>query len=185
MDVDTPGPSTTTAPSITEEAKVNASSPPKAAPAPGQVPEDTEYLKVNFEDLKIQDLITSLNLPRAPAAPRIPAALLPPTVDTRDAYLDKFKSYMGEWDLFNSRMMLHLLERKKQNDALGATRWLNSDGISYYRKGLQEDAAVLKWWNDAMERHCENMKECQVLQDAANASHADPARANNGQTSGA
>lgn len=181
MDVDTPVPATTPVPSATEAPRVNTRTPPKAAPGRGQPPADTEYLKVNFEDLKIQDLMSSLELPAPPTAPQIPVALMPPTVDTLDAYLEKFRAYMRDWDLFSSRMMLHLVARKNQNDTLGPTRWLNPDGISFYRKGLQEDAAVLKWWNDSMEKHGENMKQCQVLR-AAN--HTKSRRTSMAQTAG-
>ena len=170
MDVDTPVPSTTPAPSATEEPESSVKITPNTAAAPGrpQASADTEYLKVNFEDLKIEDVISSLELPRPPTPPKIPAALLPPTADTRDAYLEKFQVYMRDWDLFYSQMMLHFVERKNRNDALGPTRWLNADGTSFYRKGLQEDSSVLKWWTSAVEKHEKNMKDCQVLRAAAN-----------------
>jgi hypothetical protein len=59
--------------------------------------------------------------------------------------------------------MLHLVARKNQNDTLGATRWMNGEGIKFYRKGLQEDIAVLQWWDGACQQHGENMKQHQVL----------------------
>jgi hypothetical protein len=158
MDVDTPAQSSTP---LTGEPKANR--PLRQTPVPSPPSTDTESLKINFDDLKIRDLISTLNLPRPPVAPQIPAALLPPTKDTFDAYLEKFKVYMGDWDLFSNRMMLHLVARKNQNDSLGATRWMNAEGIMFYRNGLQEDSAVIKWWNAAIERHGENMKQCQVL----------------------
>lgn len=169
MDVDTPVPSTTPAPSATEEPEASIKITPNTAAAPGRPQDsaDTEYLKVNFEDLKIEDVISSLALPRPPTPPKIPAALLPPTADTRDAYLEKFQVYMRDWDLFYTQMMLHFVERKNRNDALGPTRWLNGDGASFYRKGLQEDSSVLKWWTYAVEKHEKNMKDCQVLRAAA------------------
>ncbi|PSS25891.1 hypothetical protein M430DRAFT_208043 [Amorphotheca resinae ATCC 22711] len=166
MDVDMPpaASASTPAPNASEGmgAKVNSEAPKRAA-ATSQPPTDTESLKVNFEDLKIQDLISNMDLPTPPVAPQIPAALLPPTKETYSAYEEKFKTYMREWDLFSTRMMLHLVARKNQNDTLGATRWMNGEGIKFYRKGLQEDIAVLQWWDGACQQHGENMKQHQVL----------------------
>lgn len=182
MDVDTPATSAVPTPGAAEEPNGDTRDAPNATPGPTQAPADTESLKANFEDLEIQDGITSLSLPKPPTAPQVPAALLPPTADTIDAYLEKFKAYMGEWDLFSSQMLLHLVTRKTQNETLGPTRWLNAEGNSFYRKGLKEDAAVLSWWIDAMEKHGENMKQCRILK-AAN--HVETARASAGQTAGA
>lgn len=166
MDVDMPpaASASTPAPNANEGmgAKVNSDAPKRAA-ATSQPPTDTESLKVNFEDLKIQDLISNMDLPTPPVAPQIPAALLPPTKETYSAYEEKFKTYMREWDLFSTRMMLHLVARKNQNDTLGASRWMNGEGIKFYRKGLQEDIAVLQWWDGACQQHGENMKQHQVL----------------------
>jgi hypothetical protein len=162
MDVDTPPPSSTTpVPSAAEEPKVSAKD---VSTGQRQTPVDTEYLKVNFEDLKIEDVIT---LPKPPTPPKIPAALLPATADTRDAYLERFKTYMHDWDLFTNQIMLYLVEQKNRNNTLGATRWLDGDGISLYRKGLQVDSVVLKCWTDAIEKHEKNMKDCQVLKATA------------------
>jgi hypothetical protein len=163
MDLDTPASSSTPIPNANEEAKSYVKSA-KSTPPSTQPPTETESLKVNFEDLKIQDLISTIDLPVPPTAPQIPTAHIPRTNDTLDAYLEKFKVYMTDWDLFSTRMMLHLVARKQQNDKLGATRWLNVEGISSYRKGLQEDSAVLQWWTGAMDMHEENMKQCQVLE---------------------
>jgi hypothetical protein len=99
---------------------------------------------------------------------------LPPTKEVFENYPEKFKAYMSDWDLFSSRMMLHLVARKNQNDTLGATRWMNDEGIKFYRKSLQEDGAVLKWWDGAMEQHCENMKQHQVLKEGVLADEAPP-----------
>ena len=166
MDVDTPPPSKPTTPSIAnanEGLKVNTS-PPKRAAEPSQSPTETEALKVNFEDLQIRDIITTMNLPPPPVAPATPPSEA--TKENLDAYSNALKAYMCDWDLFSSRMMLHLVARKNQNDMLGATRWLNDEGLKFYRQGVQEDAAVLKWWEAAMERHGENMKQCQVLKES-------------------
>jgi hypothetical protein len=166
MDVDTPPPSKPTTPPIpnaNEGLKVNTS-PPKRAAEPSQSPTETEALKVNFEDLQIRDIITTMNLPPPPVAPATPPSEA--TKENLDAYSNVFKAYMCDWDLFSSRMMLHLVARKNQNDMLGATRWLNDEGLKFYRQGVQEDAAVLKWWEAAMERHGENMKQCQVFKES-------------------
>lgn len=169
MDVDTP--SATTVPNTTEE-PTNDSNESRKPPAAAR---DDEFLKVNFQDLQIEDL--SLNLPPPPAV------TLPSSPEAHKAYLKSFNKYMRDWDNFNNLMMLHLVERKNQNDTLGATRWLNPDGISFYRKGLQEDSVVLKWWNNAMDKHCENMKQYQVLRVATE--EARIARAGGGQAGAA
>lgn len=173
MDVDPPVASSTAAPNVAEEPK-NFVPSLKRSSVPSQSAPETESLKVNFEDLKIQDLI--LDLPPPPVAPKIPAALMPPTKETVDAYLDKFKTYMRDWDLFSTRMMLHLVARKNQNDRLGATRWLDSDGLASYRKGMQEDGAVLKWWDGALEQHGESLKQCQILRGLGNVKPAEAGR---------
>jgi hypothetical protein len=156
MDVDTP--SATAVPGTTEEPNNDGRDGQKGGPAA----QDDEFLKVNFQDLQIEDLISSLKLPPPPTA--VP---LPSTPEAREVYPVMFKKYMGDWDMFNNRMMLHLVARKNQNDALGATRWLNTEGITFYRKSLQEDSVVLKWLNDAVDKHCEIMKQYQVLRAAA------------------
>ena len=163
MDVDTPPiPAAQTPPPPTNSnggLKVNTESPQKrpAAPSTSASPTDVEAerLKVNFDDLKIQDLISSLDLPSPPRAPTPPSTtlVLTPTHPSYIAYKEAFKTYMQDWDLFNSRIMLHLVARKNQNDALAARRWEDDRGLEIYRRGLKEDGVVLGHLQAAMMSH--------------------------------
>ncbi|RDL35774.1 uncharacterized protein BP5553_06386 [Venustampulla echinocandica] len=168
MDVDTP-PVTNTVPQFANKLNINTESVKRPAPTShSQSPTDAEALKVNFDDLNIQDLISSLNLPLPPSGPVVPQPPSRPNSPLGPAYetfKKKFEIYMGEWDLFNSKNMLHLVARKNQVDTLGAERWQDNAGIELYRRGLREDAVVIKHWQDAREAHEKVMKEYVVVRE--------------------
>ncbi|KAA8571856.1 hypothetical protein EYC84_001813 [Monilinia fructicola] len=138
----------------------------KRAAAPSQSPVDTESLKVEFDDLNIKELLSSLDLPPPPTAPRYPhesnAAL------SQGIYLSSFTAYMVDWDLFSKRMMLHLIARKNQNDGLGSNRWEHPQGLDIYRRGLKEDGAVMSHWVAAMASHDQAMKEYAIHKERFN-----------------
>lgn len=136
--------------------KINTE-PLKRAAAPSQSPVDTEGLGVEFHDMNIQDLLSSLHLPTPPTAPKYSHESNPEL--SHGIYLSSFTSYMGDWDVFAKRMLLHLLARKNQNDGLGANRWEKSQGLDIYRRGLKEDGAVMSHWVAAMASHDQAMKE--------------------------
>ncbi|KAF7872371.1 hypothetical protein EAF04_003292 [Stromatinia cepivora] len=129
----------------------------KRSAASSQSPVDAEGLGVEFHDLNIQDLLSSLNLPKPPTAPRYSHESY--TALSQGIYLSSFTAYMGDWDVFAKRMLLHLLARKNQNDGLGSNRWENAQGLDIYRRGLKEDGAVMSHWVAAMASHDQAMKE--------------------------
>jgi hypothetical protein len=124
-------------------------------------------LKVNFDDLNIQDLLSTLSLPSAPPPPN-PPANLPNTRPSQAAFEDyalRFAKYMTAWDLYNNQFLLHLVARKNQNDTLGTKRWLSDDGLEAYRRGLKEDAIVLGNWKQERETHDNVVREWVVLKE--------------------
>lgn len=171
MDVDTPpvfNPATSTQ-GPPDNLKVN-SSPGKrpAAPSGTASPTDQETLKVNFEEMKIQDIISSMNLPKPPAAPQIIQTAndnVRPTEAEYESYLARVAEYMKQWDLFNNRIMLHLVARKNQNDGLGERRWMDDQGMEIYRQGLREDKVVLGHWVGAENGHAEVLKAHAIVRE--------------------
>jgi hypothetical protein len=165
MDVDSPPvfkPATPTPRGPIPTGLHTTSSPPKRPAAPAS-PTDQEALKVNFSDLHIRDLLSSMNLPSPPSAP--PTL---PAVHTRahyDAYLASFAAYMREWDLFSNRIMLHLVARKNHNDSLAERRWMEDQSFETYRLGLREDRVVLAHLVQAQERHGRVLKEHAVVRE--------------------
>lgn len=167
MDVDTP-PINHTVPQFAEPLNSKRETLKRTA-APSQSPSaDAEDLKVNFDDMKIQDLISSLNLPSpplAPTVPQIPTQYDRPNRTLFDTFKKQFAKYMEDWDLFNNKYLLHLVARKNQVDALGPRRWEDEDGVEFYRRGLREDDVVLKHWQDAREVHEKAVKEFVVVRE--------------------
>ncbi|TAQ90026.1 hypothetical protein B7494_g1637 [Chlorociboria aeruginascens] len=168
MDVDTP-PVLRTQPSFETETQKAGTEPLKrpAVPSASPSPADTEALKVNFDDLKIQDLLSSLDLPKPPNAPFIPAGtkIERPTPESMSDYLSKFQSYMSDYDLFSSHMMLHMVARKNQNDGMGDRRWKEDLELEVYRRGLKEDQLVMEHWKDAMAEHSLVMKDYAIAKE--------------------
>jgi len=166
MDVDTPPaakPSPTIPKTPTENLKVNTSpSKRPAAPSASVSPTDQESLKVNFEDLKIADLLSSLDLPSPPSPPAVPETNNP---EAYSQYLSDFGAYMKDWDLFNGRLMLHLVARKRQVDGMGDERWESERGLEAYRLGLKEDGVVLGHLISAQARHGEALKQYRVVKE--------------------
>jgi hypothetical protein len=172
MEVDTPPVESTETqapktPTTTKET-LNHSSPSKRAAAPSQSPTDSA-LKVEFDDLKLRDLISHLNLPAAPEPPTLPVSPMPeytrPPKAAYEVYLHEFKAYMCDWDLFNNQFMMHMLARKKENDVLGTQRWDDDGGLETYRLGLKADKIVLGHWSAAQEHHQAVMKDYAVLKE--------------------
>ncbi|CZS97208.1 uncharacterized protein RAG0_06371 [Rhynchosporium agropyri] len=162
MDVDTP-PAHNTVPQYAAtpngHLKVSAEAPDRAAStAVSQSPTDTEGLKVNFDDLKIKDLMSTLALPTPPQPPYLPssptgAEYERPTRTAYDDYIARYEKYMAEWDVFSSKYLLHMVARRRQNEGLKERRWTDPQATEIYRLGLKEDQAVLKSWGDMQEVH--------------------------------
>jgi hypothetical protein len=174
MDVDTPPvTNTNTVPQFTDKPNVNTENLKRpAGPSQSQSPTDidTEALKFDFNDLKIADIISALTLPTPPTPPTVPKQLLPekferPNWPAFDIYKKQFGKYMGEWDLFNSKYMLHLVARKNQVEALGARRWEDEDGAEFYRRGLREDDVVLEHWRRERGVHEKVVKDFVVVRE--------------------
>lgn len=174
MDVDTPPVSNTnTVPQFTEKLNVNTENLKRpAGPSQSQSPTeiDTEALKVDFNDLKMADIMSSLTLPVPPSPPAVPKQLLPekferPNWPAFDIYKKQFGKYMAEWDLFNSKYLLHFYARKKQVEALGARRWEDEDGAGFYRRGLREDDEVNEHWTKERGVHEKAVKDFIVVRE--------------------
>jgi hypothetical protein len=162
--VETQAPKTPTSNTI----PLGVPSPGKRAAAPSHSPTDAA-LKVDFDDLKLRDLISHLSLPVAPVPPKPPQNPTPqytrPTPEAYAVYLEEFKSYMYDWDLFNNQFCFHILARKKQTDDLGAKRWEDDAGLEAYRMGLKEDKLVLNHWSTTQYNHQAVMKDYAVLKE--------------------
>ncbi|PBP22338.1 DnaJ domain-containing protein [Diplocarpon rosae] len=158
MDVDTPPASHVVPQYVTTpngHLKVGTESSKRAASA-SELPIDSESLKVNFDDLRIRDLMSTLAMPSAPQPPALPEAASEyerPTRAAYDDYIKGYAKYIGEWDLFNSKFLLHMVARKNQNDTLKDRRWNEERASEIYRMGLKEDQAVLKRWTELHESH--------------------------------
>lgn len=170
MDVDTP-PANHNVPQYTA-AKINEKlSEPQKRPAESapSTPTDTADLKVRLDDLKIKDLITSLNMPQPPPAPAPPAPsqLGVPSPLAYDNYLQRYAKYTTEWDTYSAKFLLHMLARKNQvGDALGGSkRWTDDVATEQYRLGLKEDQAVLKRWADTMASHEAAVREFVIIRE--------------------
>ncbi|KAG9231321.1 hypothetical protein BJ875DRAFT_444198 [Amylocarpus encephaloides] len=158
MDVDTP-PVSNTVPKFNGHLNGNKDGlkrPAGASESQSHPTVDEEVLKVNFDDLNIQDLISSQALPPPPPGPVDPP---PPTMsesitlEAAQKYQSEFVAYMNNWDHFNNKMLLHFMSRKTQNDRFGSRRWEGDEAALIYRRGLIEDGQVTKYWQDARENH--------------------------------
>jgi hypothetical protein len=156
MDVDTPPANHTvpqfTASKINEKLSEAQKRPAESAPS---TPTDTADLKVGLDDLRIKDLITSLNMPQPPKAPAPPAPseFGIPTQLAYDNYVQRYATYTAEWDHFSSKFLLHMVTRKNNVAAAGSKRWIDEVATEHYRLGLKEDQVVLQRWVETMAAH--------------------------------
>ena len=133
MDVDTPPANHTvpqfTASKINEKLSEAQKRPAESAPS---TPTDTADLKVGLDDLRIKDLITSLNMPQPPKAPAPPAPseFGIPTQLAYDNYVQRYATYTAEWDHFSSKFLLHMVTRKNNVTTAGSKRWTALAGQS-------------------------------------------------------
>lgn len=162
MDVDTP-PFKNTVPQFPQtNGKLNTEQLKRPAASASASPVDSE-LKVAFEDLKVKDIISTLNMPTPPPTPAPPATDKDiPTRAAYDDYLHRYEKYMLEWDRFNAKFLLHMVARKNQNDELKEKRWADDKGLETYRMGLKEDQAVMHKWSEHTSVH-ETAVKCFVI----------------------
>ena len=167
MEVDTPPVAPKEPQSATANTVPGLSHEKRAAKTP-ESPTDSA-LKVEFGDLKLRDLLSHLNLPNAPVPPKIPVSPTPeytrPPKPAYHAYIQEFKAYMCDWDLYINQFMFHMLARKKQNDESGTMRWEDDGELEKYRLALKEDSAVLAHWQATQEYHQAVMKHYAVLKE--------------------
>ncbi|CZR62337.1 uncharacterized protein PAC_12234 [Phialocephala subalpina] len=161
MDVDTP-PIRNTVPQFTNGTNVNGNAEPFKRPAASASPVETE-LKVAFDDLKVKDIISTLDMPIPPLSPTPPVTEKDiPTRAAYDDYVQRYEKYMAAWDLFNKKFLVHMVARKNQNDALQAMRWTDDQGLQIYRDGLKADQAVMQRWAEHTSVH-EAAAKCFVI----------------------
>lgn len=165
MDIDPP-PARNTVPQFMPPPQETAE-PPHSPKRPAASPVEDASLKVNFSELNIRDLLSTLSLPNPPSPPPSPQNLpnTQPSAVTFEDYAVRFAKYMTAWDLYNNQFLLHLVTRKNQNDGLGQNRWLKDDGLQIYRQGLKEDAAVLEAWKSEKEKHEVAVREWMTVRD--------------------
>ena len=168
MDVDTPPVNHTvplyTAAKISEKLSEPQKRPAESAPS---TPTDTADLQVGLDDLKIKDLITTLNMPQPPTAPAPPAASdlgVTPQL-AYEAYLQKYSKYTTEWDTYNTKFLLHMLARKNHLADVGTKRWTDERATEQYRLGLKEDQLVLQRWVETMSGHESAVREFCVVRE--------------------
>lgn len=172
MDVDTPPVFKPATPDLQgPRVGLNIStSPPKRPAASSQTvsPTDQESLKVNFEDMKIQDIISSMDLPSPPRPPKELHEMndhIRPTQAEYEVYLASMAKYMKKWDIFYRQVMLHFVARKNQNDGLADKRWMDDMGLETYRLGLREDKVVLNHFVNAEEDHSKVLKAHAIIRE--------------------
>ncbi|KAN0104844.1 hypothetical protein V8E51_010589 [Hyaloscypha variabilis] len=168
MDVDTPPANHTvplyTAAKISEKLSEPQKRPAESAPS---TPTDTAELQVGLDDLKIKDLITSLNMPQPPLAPAPPAASDLSTTPqvAYENYLQRYAKYSSEWDTYNTKFLLHMLARKNHLTDIGSKRWTDERATEQYRLGLKEDQLVLKRWVETMAVHESAVREFCIVRE--------------------
>jgi hypothetical protein len=120
--------------------------------------------------MKIQDLISSMDLPKPPT-PAKDIAILANDVRNQitepvwEVHLALVAEYMKDWDLFSNRILLHLVARKNQNDGLGEKRWTDEAGMRTYRLGLREDKVVFAHLIAAEKVHEEVVKNHAIVRE--------------------
>ncbi|PMD23492.1 hypothetical protein NA56DRAFT_701794 [Hyaloscypha hepaticicola] len=168
MDVDTP-PANHTVPQFTAAKISEKLSEPLKRSAASESASPTDTAEVNFglNDLKIKDLITTLNfppLPQPPATPT-PSELASPSQLAYDKYLERYGKYISEWDQYSVKFILHLLARKNVTADLGAKRWTDDVTTEQYRLGVKEDQAVLLKWQESMAEHERVVREFCIVRE--------------------
>lgn len=175
MDVDTP-PIRNTVPQFTNGTNVNGNTEPLKRPAASASPVDTE-LKVAFDDLKVKDIISTLDMPVPPLTPTPPVTEKDvPTRAAYDDYLQRYEKYMAAWDLFNKKFLMHMVARKNQNDVLQGMRWTDDQGLQIYRDGLKADQVVMQKWAEHMSVHEAAVKCFVIMKERMQSTEAAEAR---------
>lgn len=96
----------------------------------------------------------ALELPHPPKAPLQPSTL---TQTSWERYLAQMRSYMFEWNSYNSRMLAHFTERQSNVGTLDGG-WMSSvgdKGYKQYMQGVEEDFRVRQHWDVSWETHRE------------------------------
>ena len=92
-------------------------------------------------------------LPNPPKAPVVPEKL---TQGKFDRYVAYMRTYMVEWNAYNTRMLAHFNERQVEvTEKLGGD-WISSiggDGYVRYMRGIEEDFRVRAHWDVSWEKH--------------------------------
>lgn len=98
-----------------------------------------------------------LEIPGPPKPPLMPTTL---TQTSWERYLAQMRSYMFEWNTYNSKMLAHFTERQSNIGTLSGN-WMSSvgdQGYKQYMQGVQEDFRVRQHWDVSWERHQECMR---------------------------
>ncbi|KAI9851623.1 MAG: hypothetical protein M1838_003217 [Thelocarpon superellum] len=105
--------------------------------------------------------------PRALQLPRPPKAPLAPNTVTQGAweiYLATSQAYLGEWAVFNDKMLGHFNDRQRDVKDGMAPDWMGivgegeKGGYLKYMQGVEEDFRVRQHWDVAWDKHREAMR---------------------------
>ncbi|KAH8173018.1 dnaJ domain-containing protein [Sarocladium implicatum] len=113
--------------------------------------------------------VQPLNFPGPPTAPRPPptAAIagMRPNVSSWTRYLQDFEQYLRAWEIWNSGVLDHFRERKRQikhardADDYAFLGLIGDSGVMDYYSWLQQDNDVRRRWNAACEEHEQRFRE--------------------------
>ncbi|MCJ1257039.1 hypothetical protein MMC24_004864 [Lignoscripta atroalba] len=94
-----------------------------------------------------------LPLPNPPKAPPVPERLTQVAWDRYTAYM---RTYMAEWNAYNSRMLAHFNERQVEVNNKSGGDWITAvggEGYGRYMRGVEEDFRVREHWDVSWEKH--------------------------------
>ncbi|CEJ84664.1 hypothetical protein VHEMI03543 [[Torrubiella] hemipterigena] len=116
-----------------------------------------------------------LVFPQPPVAPRLPPTVavdsIKPTVAAWNQYLAEFKTYLAEWEAFNSKVVDHFSARNSRTATLRAAKgyeFLGSrrdDEIQEYYNWIEQDNDVRRRWNAACDGHEMHVRELMAFRE--------------------
>jgi hypothetical protein len=109
-----------------------------------------------------------LSLPDPPRAPKPPSE--PLRKSDWEYYLVFVRKYMGEWNMFNQKMLDHFNARQYSVENELPDRWIDGvgeGGLAKYMAWLEEDARVRTHWDVSYQKHVQAMLTFKKVKKAA------------------
>ncbi|KAI4280244.1 MAG: hypothetical protein L6R35_005945 [Caloplaca aegaea] len=110
-----------------------------------------------------------LSLPNPPKAPLAPEKL---TQSSWERYMVAMRTYMSEWNAYNTKMLNHFTERQASVETTLKPEWMSAVGegteqwgFAKYMRGVEEDFRVREHWDVSWERHRECMRTLGVVRE--------------------